>query len=326
MSAILWLSSLRYLIRHPWQVGLSVLGVALGVAVIVSIDLANQSAKRAFSLSVEAVAGRTTHSIVGGPGGLSEDVYRRLRLEAGFREVAPVVEGYAYLPMAKPEYPNPKSLEELPRRSFQLLGIDPFAEAPFRSYLGNTTNLDIGVLVTRPSAALISSDMAHALGVASGDNLEVSVGGIRRSVQIAGLFDPGDELSREALVDLMVVDIATAQELMDVRGRLSRIALILPRPAESAIERIRAVLPPGVQIERTSARSESVEQLTRAFDLNLTALSLLALIVSTFLIYNTVTFSVLQRRSLIGTLRAVGVTRGEIFTLVLALQLPFLAR
>ena len=56
MSAILWLSSLRYLIRHPWQVGLSVLGVALGVAVVVSIDLANQSAKRAFSRSIEAVS------------------------------------------------------------------------------------------------------------------------------------------------------------------------------------------------------------------------------------------------------------------------------
>ncbi len=317
MSSILWLSSLRYLIRHPWQVGLSVLGVALGVAVVVSIDLANQSAKRAFSLSIEAVAGRATHSIVGGPGGLSEDVYRRLRLEAGFRKVAPVVEGYAFLPIANPGSLNPESLEKIPGRSFRLLGIDPFAEAPFRFYLSNTTNLDIGVLVTRPSAALISSDTAQLLGVASGDDLEVSVGGIRHGVQIAGLFEPGDELSREALADLLIVDIATAQELMDVKGRLSRIDLILPEPAGSAIERIRAVLPPGAHLERTSARSESVDQLTQAFNLNLTALSLLALVVSTFLIYNTVTFSVLQRRNLIGTLRAVGVTRGEIFTLLL---------
>ena len=312
MNNLLWLSSLRYLIRHPGQVGLSVLGVALGVAVVVSIDLANQSAQRAFTLSIEAVSGRATHSIVGGPGGLPEDIYRRLRLEAGLRKVAPVVEGYAHVPMG-----NSESLEETSGRSFHLLGIDPFAEAPFRPYLSDATNLDIGVLVTRPFAALISSDTAQVLGVASGDNLEVSIGGIRREVQIVGLLEPGDEFSREALADLLVVDIATAQELMDVKGRLSRIDLILAEPAESAIERIRAVLPPGVHIERTSARSESVDQLTQAFDLNLTALSLLALIVSTFLIYNTVTFSVLQRRNLIGTLRAVGVTKGEIFTLVL---------
>jgi putative ABC transport system permease protein len=82
------------------------------------------------------------------------------------------------------------------------------------------------------------------------------------------------------------------------------------------LERIRAVLPPGVDLERSSARSESVEQLTRAFEINLTALSLLALIAGTFLIYNTMTFSVVRRRQLIGTLRAIGVTRGEIFTLV----------
>ena len=322
MSAVLWLSSFRYLIRHPWQVGLSILGVALGVAVVVSIDLANQSAKRAFSLSVEAVAGRATHSISGGPGGLPEEVYRRLRLEAGFRRVAPVVEGFAYLPRAIPEAPNPESANPKPLgmisgRSFQLLGIDPFAEAPFRPYLSNTANLDIGVLVSRPSTALISSGTAELVGVASGDHLELSIGGIRRSVQIVGLLEPGDELSRQALADLLVVDISTAQELLNRKGRLSRIDLILPEPAESAIERIRGLLPPGAHLERTSARSESVGQLTDAFDLNLTALSLLALIVSTFLIYNAMTFSVLQRRNLIGTLRAVGVTRGEIFTLVL---------
>ena len=58
--------------------------------------------------------------------------------------------------------------------------------------------------------------------------------------------------------------------------------------------------------------------MARAFSLNLTALSLLALLVGMFLIYNTMTFSVVQRRPLIGTLRALGVTRGEIFALVLA--------
>jgi putative ABC transport system permease protein len=67
LSLYLWLSSLRYLRQHPWQVVLSILGVSLGVAVIVSIDLANQSAKRAFALSTDAVAGKATHSITGGP-------------------------------------------------------------------------------------------------------------------------------------------------------------------------------------------------------------------------------------------------------------------
>jgi putative ABC transport system permease protein len=314
LSIILWLSSLRYLMRHPWQVGLAVLGVSLGVAVVVSIDLANQSAKRAFALSTEAVAGRATHTITGGPGGLAEDLYRRLRVEAGVRTVAPVVEGYASLPAE-----DLKSLKEIPGRRFQLLGIDPFAEMPFRPYLSDTASPDIRALVTRPGAALISSDTARLLGVSPGDTLELSVGGIQHDIQLVGLIDPGDEVSREALADLLVADIATAQEVLGVSGRLSRIDVVLPE-GESAgpvLERICAVLPPGVDIERSSARSESVDQLTRAFEVNLTAMSLLALLVGTFLIYNTMTFSVVRRRQLIGTLRAIGVTRSEIFTLVL---------
>ena len=69
-------ASIRYLLGHPWQIGLSLLGIALGVAVMVAIDLANESAQRAFALSTEAIVGRATHQIIGGPVGLAEDVYR----------------------------------------------------------------------------------------------------------------------------------------------------------------------------------------------------------------------------------------------------------
>ncbi|TPW09697.1 MAG: putative ABC transport system permease protein, partial [Halothiobacillaceae bacterium] len=86
----------RYLRQHPWFTLLTMLGVALGVAVVIAIDIANQSALRAFERSAETLAGRTTHEIVGGPRGLNEALYFKLRRE-GWREIAPVVEGYARL-------------------------------------------------------------------------------------------------------------------------------------------------------------------------------------------------------------------------------------
>ena len=58
----------RYLLRHPWQTSLMILGIALGVSVMVAIDLANSAASRAFDLSTDAIAGRATHQIIGGPG------------------------------------------------------------------------------------------------------------------------------------------------------------------------------------------------------------------------------------------------------------------
>ncbi|HUG33740.1 MAG TPA: hypothetical protein VMJ90_03140, partial [Anaerolineales bacterium] len=71
--------SLRTLLRHPIQVALMILGIALGVAVMVSIDLANASAERAFDLSTSAVTGRATHSIVAGEAGVDESLYVHLR-------------------------------------------------------------------------------------------------------------------------------------------------------------------------------------------------------------------------------------------------------
>ena len=54
-----------------------------------------------------------------------------------------------------------------------------------------------------------------------------------------------------------------------------------------------------------------------AFNINLTSLSLLALIVGLFLVYNTMTFSVVQRKVLIGTFRSIGVTAKEITRVIL---------
>ncbi len=306
-TPLLWKNSRRYLLRHPLLIGLSILGVALGVAVVVSIDLANTGARQAFELSAETVTGRATHQVVGTAEGLDEAVYRRLRLDLGLRDAAPVVEGFA----RAPAYAG---------RTFQILGIDPLAEAPFRPYTGGVdSDLDLSAFVARPATALLARPTAAELGLAIGDTLALRVGGVDRQLRLVGLIEPGDERSARAIDNLLVVDVATAQELFGRPGRLSRIDLLVPDGAAGAalLRRLEAVLPAGVEVARSSARTETVEQMTRAFNLNLTALSLLALVVGMFLIYNTMTFSVVQRRALVGRLRALGVTRREVFTLIL---------
>src|SRR5215207_9473245 len=93
--------SLRTLLRHPIQFAIMTLGIALGVAVMVSIDLANASAARAFDLSASAVTGRATHSIVGSSQDVDESVYVRLRTDPQWRsqlESAPLVSAYAVSP------------------------------------------------------------------------------------------------------------------------------------------------------------------------------------------------------------------------------------
>lgn len=300
---------LRYINRRLFQSVLFVVGVALGVAMMIAIDLANTSSKRAFELSTQSVTGRATHQILGGPGGLPSDLYRRLRVDLRLEQIAPVIEDYV----------RGLNVGDQPLRVF---GIDPFAEPPFRDYLtevevaGETQTAfqALNAFIARPNTAVISARLAERYGLTVGDALVLRPASGQVEVEIVGLLEVEDAASAQAIDTLVLVDIATAQALVGSPGAINRIDLILPDGYDvSAIE---ALLPPGARLTTPSAQSGALTQMTAAFELNLQALSLLALVVGVFLIYNTVTFSVVQRRPLLGTLRALGTTRRQIFLLI----------
>ncbi len=302
-----WKISLRTLLRHPWQTILMVVGVTLGVAVVVAIDLANASSSQAFDLSTEALTGRSTHVVSGGPNGLEEELYTTIRLSGFPVASAPVVSRFVSSPA-------------LGDRPMQLLGIDPFAEEPFRDYLGfgdGSTVVDLTQLLTQPGAILVSSSTAGRYGLQPGDRIELQVDGQTQIATIAGLLAPADDLSRRALGTILLADIATVQEITGRLGMLDQIDLVIPETAPSLVDQITALLPPGARLQKAGARAGVVAEMSAAFRTNLTAMSLLAMVVGLFLIYNTMTFSVVQRRQLFGTLRSLGATRREIFALVL---------
>ena len=297
-------TGLRDLVRRPLHTGLMILGVALGVAVVIAIDLANGAAQRGFARSTEAVVGRATHQVLGGPSGLSEDLYRRLRVEGGVRPSAPVVEGVVVA-------------LDLDRQPLHVLGVDPLAEAPFRGHLGdgNVAEAAFGPFFTDPKAVLLGASLAERHGLVPGSPLRVQAGDQIVTLRVLGLVDTPDADRRRTLDGLLILDVASAQRLLRMEGRLSRIDLILPGPREA--EAVARLLPEDARLAPAREQSDTVAQLTAAFALNLTALSLLALVVGMFLIYNTVLFSVVQRRAVFGTLRALGTTPGQVFALIL---------
>ncbi|MEO8195639.1 MAG: ABC transporter permease [Thermoanaerobaculia bacterium] len=328
--SLLGRASRRYHLLHPAQFALALAGIALGVAVVVAIDLANESARRAFTVATDATAGAATDQITGDSNGFDEALFARVRTGTdelpGVRAAAPVVEDFVVLPRAAGAAPAAADGAAISRSLpvLRLLGLDPWSEAPFRAYLGVGGRALAGgggltSFLTTPGAMLLESTTAAKLGLEVGGTLDVLVGARREKLTLVGLLRPESETAREALANLALVDIATAQEILDLPGRLTRIDLALPEGA--AGDRLRArlaeLLPPGVRLARASSRPEALEQMTRAFRFNLQALSLLALLCGTFLIYNTMTFSVVQRRELFGRLRALGVRRGEILALVL---------
>lgn len=293
LSRSIW----RYFFRHPWVILLSILGVAIGVAVVVSVDIANTSTQRAFELSLESITGRATHQVIGSPLGLDEDVYVELKLEFGEVASSPVVEGYVVVE----------------GETLQMLGLDFFSDTYFGKQLSGISNKAILSLLLEPDTVLIARKTGDRMGISPGNTISISVGGEEKEVRVVGFIGQAEDSTLDGIV---AADISTAQEILGKTGYIDRISLILPEDG-ALLASIEEWLPEGTTIISTAARNESTLKMTSAFSINLTAMSLLALLVGMFLIYNTMTFSVLQRRGLIGSLRVLGATRREILTEVL---------
>jgi putative ABC transport system permease protein len=308
MMPVLYRASIGFLLRHPWQLALALLGICIGVAVIVAVDLAIESSRKAFLRSMDTLAGEATHQIIGGPNGVDENLYTRLRMDAGIKSIAPVVEGDV----------------QIHDETVHLLGVDLFAERQIRSFTFNVRPAANGGeisseslfrrVLTEPGAALMAQKTADLLGLQTGDAFEVQSGGSSfRGTLLATL----DQQRSTALSKLMIVDIAVAQTWLDQIGRLSRIDVRVPHEDSKLQGRLKSLLPADTQLLSATGRTQSLAEMSTAFMTNLSAMSLLALLVGLFLIYNSVAFAVLQRRGLIGVLRALGVTRRQTFALIL---------
>jgi len=295
---MLRLSIARDLKRHPWQAVLTLLGIALGVAVVFAVDIVNDSARRAMEWSRSAFAGEHTHQIVGNGAGVPESLYVRLRTELGLRESLPVVRGRVRVAGSD--------------ETWELWGADPFADTGANT-LARQASGRLPDLVGTPGSVLLTTGAARHLQLHISDSFSVRSGNRRHTLTLAITVDPRDELTRAGTSRLIVTDIATAQEVLGLYGTLSYIDLT---PADSALDAVRAMLPPELRLLSHRTITGALNDMTRAFQINLTALSLLALLVGAFLVYNAMTLAALRRQRLLGLMRTLGVTRNQVLALI----------
>jgi len=208
---LLTLSSLRFYRRHPWQLLLAVLGIALGVAVFLGIERANGSARRAFDASSTAALDQTTHRLLPVAGRLPVARYLALKRDRRFVDSAPVL-----------ELPVTLALPGRPAFDLTLEGIDPIEETAVRGLRGALRVRDPERLLTEPGAILIPESSAARFGIAAGATLALRAGGRERAVTVGGSVDadgPGPPR--------LVADIATVQELA-LASKLLKIQSISP--------------------------------------------------------------------------------------------------
>ena len=304
----------RRLVAERLRTATTLVGVALGVAVVLAIQLANASAVGGFARALDTMSGRASIEVVGTGAGVDETRLVSLGWLREFGVVSPVIEGE----MAA-------VFEGGRTEAVRVLGIDILRDTAIRDYRvrPGDGNRDVPVgrvleLLTSPRAIVVPETFARRHGLQPDSDLRLLSGDRVQMFKVTGLL--ADEGPARVLDgNFVLMDIAAAQLAFDRLGWIDRldVRLVQGLDVQAALTAIAARLPAGLEAQRPARRGEQVERMLASFHMNLTALSWIALIVGLFLVYNTVTISVVARREEIGMLRALGVTRAQVLALFL---------
>jgi putative ABC transport system permease protein len=295
--------TLRHLRLNKGRAFLSALGIALGVGVFISVQIAIYTAIESFNATVDHVSGKANLQVVSFGRGFPEEVYLKVKKVPGVKAATPVIQFIPKIdePIGEPLY---------------LLGIDIFSDQQFRDYQFLEANEEDLNFLRDPKAIAITEKLAHRHGLKKGDNLTLIAGSKKIDLTITNLLKTeGPAKSLEGNFGLM--DIGSAQEALEKIGLIDRIDLIIEKsvPFDRVQKELKRVIPQGIEVRRSDTRSGQIEKMVSAFHLNLTALSLISLMVGMFLIYNAISVSVIQRRREIGILRSIGVSRSQVLRL-----------
>ena len=290
---------LRPLLQEPVRAILTILAVTLGVAVVLAIDLAGTAAAGSFRASMETLAGDNDLEIVAS-GGVPETVIGTLVSLPYSIRISPRIEDSAVIADTQ--------------RTIPLIGLDLVAEGSLASNAASSSpSSNESFAPTEDAMRFLQSPdsiwVGASLGKKTGDHLRLLINDQIREFTIRGIY-PDSNGSESAIV----MDIAAAQRALNRFGRVDRILLKVPEVPSLAEwqQRVRAALPAGVEIRAQGTGTDENRQMLAAFRWNLRLLSYIAVIVGAFLIYNTISVSVVRRRPETGIVRALGASRGAV--------------
>src|SRR6267378_4242768 len=291
----------RPLFREPVRTSLTILAIALGVAVVLAIDLAGGAATGSFRSSMETLAGDNDLEIVTS-GGVPESMVGTLAALPYPIRVSPRIEDYVVIVNTK--------------KSLPLIGLDLVAEG---SAFAQSESPEIAGSQPQNASEQVFEQLGDSdsiwvgssVGYKTGDRVELLINDQVHSYSVRGVY--ADSNGNESAI---LMDVAAAQRVLARFGRVDRILLKVPETPglEEWQQRLRGVLPAGVEIRPQGTGTNENRRMLAAFRWNLRLLSYISLVVGAFLIYNTISVSVVRRRPEIGIVRGLGASRGVILS------------
>jgi len=280
---------------------LTILAIALGVAVVLAIDLAGVAATGSFHSSMETLAGDNDLE-VRASGGVPESVVGTLATLPYSIRVSPRIEDYAVIAETK--------------KSLPLIGMDLVAEG---STYAQKDSENAGVSEIESGSENVFENLGGAdriwvgssVGYNRGDHVELLINDRVGKYTVRGVYP--DSNGNESAI---VMDLAAAQQALSRYGRVDRILLKVPETPslDDWQQRLRGGLPAGVEIRPQGTGTNEDRRMLAAFRWNLRLLSYISLVVGAFLIYNSISVSVVRRRAEIGIVRGLGAGRGVVLS------------
>jgi putative ABC transport system permease protein len=263
--------------RHPVQFFSVLTGLWLATALLVGVQALNSQARDSYARASQLIGGEPQASL-GTPDGASfaQDVFAQLR-RAGW-PVSPVVQGRV-------------QLEGQPDVRLQLMGIDPVSLPGSGAVAGQRlSQAQMLAFFDPPGRTWIAPQTLQALGLHEGQQPTTLSGHTLPPLQIQADMAPG----------LLLTDIGFAQPVLEMPGRLSRLLV------DKAFAAGQPTAPAGLQLKQ--GEDNNLARLTESFHLNLDALGFLSFVVGLFIVHAAIGLALEQRRGLLRTLRACGVS------------------
>jgi putative ABC transport system permease protein len=294
---------------HRLRVALTTLGIALGVSVYFAVRTANATLLESLTRTVERLAGKSTLEVTAGETGFPEETLETVRATPGVQLAEPVIEVIVNTALQG-------------EGNLLILGVDTTGDQQLREYEFDRSQTQIADPLTylaQPNSILLSRSFAERHGLQIGSRLPVFTSHGKTDFIVQGIFKPtgvGEVFGG----NIAVMDVYSAQFVFNRGHNFDRIDLT-NAPSVSVKElqqRLRAQLPPGIEVIRPEMQGEALENAVTAMRLGMSITSFIALLVGVYIVFNSFTIAVNQRWKEIGILRAIGVERGSINAMFMA--------
>ncbi|MBI3949204.1 MAG: FtsX-like permease family protein [Acidobacteria bacterium] len=288
---------------HKLRTALTLLGIALGVAVYFAVRTANVTLIDSLNVTVEKISGRATLQVTAGEAGFPEEILETVRATPGVVVAEPVIEVIAHT-----AFPDEGNL--------LIAGVDTTGDQEIREYQWEESESEVGdplVYLAQPDSISVSRAFAERHGLKEEDKLPLYTSQGRKEFTVRGIFKPTG-LGEVFGGNVAVMDVYSAQFVFNRGRNFDRIDMMTDPKAllEQVQAALRQRLPSGYKIERPAARGEELEKTVAVMRQGFTVTSFIALLVGVFIIFNSFSIAVNQRWKEIGILRALGVERRNV--------------